>query len=221
MAITKSKYDNFIKKIVKDPDYFSKLDLSILDKPVNLLMGPNGCGKSQTLKALEEKLKKENILFIKYSTSNDAQVGTYVNDWNRDSDTYEQGILSAFRSEGERMNQLFNVWFEKQALPALLSKETKDKPIRILIDEADSGLSIDRIMNSLRGIVTVIVPTELKKKRDIQFFLTLNSYEMFEALQSEYTKNIWVPTQEVWSPKSYEDFSKPYKYYFEKVFKNA
>jgi len=212
--IDKEAFDKFIKTKKSNSDYFVNLDLDLLDAPINILTGCNGCGKSQTLKRLKNVFETQGVDYVEYSTSKDAQVSTYVNDWNTDSETYKQGMVAAFSSEGERMHQLFCVWVDKQLFPLL---HTKSKKVRVIIDEADSGLSIDRIIASLRGIASLIVPTELKLGRDIKFYLTANSYEMIEVLKSKNTKIIWVPTQQEWNPKTYEEFKEPYVYYEKEV----
>lgn len=209
--ISYDKYLEFIEKKKEDFSYHIIVPESLLSSPIVILTGCNGSGKSQTLKRLDKEWKeKYEVLF--YRTSKEGRSENYVNPWNSDSNSYARGLASCFESEGERMQDLFSLWADQVLLPKLC--KTRD-PIRVLIDEADSGLSWDKVMYSLSGISRTIVPMELEKGRDIKFIFTANSYPMIEALDSPNTKVLWVPTKEEWAPKTYEEFKEPYKYYFE------
>ena len=185
------KFDNYIKKKHKDHWFHASVDETMFKKPIVVLFGCNGCGKTRSLRALAEKYKQNNMQYVFYSTSAEGSVDYYVNGFNTDGESYKEGVIAAVSSEGEGMDRLFSVWAKQELLPALLSNK---KPVRILIDEADSGLSIDRIKRNIGGLIRTIVPTELSGGRDIQVVFTANSYELFEVLQSENTQNIWVPT---------------------------
>ena len=206
-------FDDYIKKKKENPEYYLDLDLNSVYSPLVVLTGCNGSGKTQTLKKIAKEYKKNGTQYVYYSTSHDGQVTTYVNPWNRDTKSYMEGMMTAFRSEGERMHDLFGLWCENTFFPAL---HKNNEPIKVLIDEADSGLSLDRLYFSLVGLTRTIIPMELKK-RDIKIFITANSYEMLEVLNSDLTKIIWMPTGGEWKPKSYEEFVKPYKYYYNKM----
>lgn len=212
--IDSDKFDKYIKKKKKDPEYYRKIDLDGFTYPLTILTGCNGSGKSQTLKRLREKYKEEKIDCVSYSTSRDGRPETYVNAWNQDIESYREGLMACFRSEGERMHDLFVLWAEKTLLPIL---KLSDKPIRVLIDEADSGLSLDRLYFSLRPLIETILPMELNKQRDIKIVMTANSYEMLEVLKCRYSQIIWMPTGDVWKPESYEGFASLYRYYYYKM----
>lgn len=110
----------------------------------------------------------------------------------------------------------FDKWGAQKLVPIVL-KSTE--PLWILLDEIDSGLSIDRIRQTV-SIIKMIFAGEYQKEREIQFVISCNSYELYEALQhDEFTQNIWVPTNSSFYPKSYEEFKKPYLEYYEKVHK--
>lgn len=209
--ISYDKYLEFIEKKKKDFSHHVVVPESLLNSPIVILTGCNGSGKSQTLKKLDKEWK-EKYEVLSYRTSKEGRSKNYVNPWNSDSYSYARGLASCFESEGERMQDLFSLWADQVLLPKLC--KTRD-PIRVLIDEADSGLSWDKVMYSLSGISRTIVPMELERGRDIKFIFTANSYPMIEALDSPNTKILWVPTKEEWAPKTYEEFKEPYKYYFE------
>lgn len=217
-----AKFDQWIKEKKKDSSHHKTIPLEMMDKPMIILTGCNGSGKTQTLKSLHKELGGERFSEIKskyklfyYKTSTEGQVSNYVNPFNSNADSYARGLGGAFESEGERINDFFGLWMESEVFPFFFGD--KDTPAKILIDEIDSGLSWDKVHVTLTGLISAIIPME-SKKRDIQFIVTANNYSVIEALRSEYTKIIWVPTQEEWDPQTYEEFIEPYKYYHKKMY---
>lgn len=91
------------------------------------------------------------------------------------------------------------------------------KELYIFIDEADSGLSIDRLKQSLEPL-KFIMKEEMKKGRKIHLVATCNSYEMYEIMQSDITETIWVPTKEKIELDSYTEFKRLYEYFFDKYY---
>lgn len=209
------KYKNFINKKKEQWQYYSEVTTRRIKKPITLLMGPNGTGKSMSLKNIEYEVKKKKINIVKYSTSKDdiVQKGAPAfGDWDINK------IAMAFSSEGERMVESFFDWMNTVVLKEVL---TNDKPLWIMIDEADSGLSIDRLTYTLSQLIFVIV-SEFDKGRDIKVVLTCNSWEMLECFMSnaakEYVDFIWVPTKQSIRPKNYKQFKKMYIEYFNEIF---
>lgn len=202
------KMNKFIEAKSKDGGYYTELKPSDFKKPITILIGPNGTGKSMSLRSIEYVLKKQkNINVITYSTHKDDIVNNNIS-----FDPVK--LLSAWRSEGERMTDSFIDWAQTKFIRGL---QQDNKPIWILIDEADSGLSIDRLMQSLQQIIE-ICKLELNRGRDIHFVFTCNSYEMYEVLNNELSECIWVPTKQRLKFNSYEEFKAPYIYYFENYF---
>lgn len=192
--------------------YYSKLKLSNIKLPITVLLGPNGTGKSLSLLNLDKELQLRGINFVKYSTSRDdiVQKGAPAfGNWD------PRKLACAFHSEGEKMIDSFFDWANTTMLSAIM---TSNKPLYILVDEADSGLSFDRLMESILQIIHIIV-MEVDKGRDIHLVITCNSYEMLECTRSKYTDFIWVPTKEHIKVSSYYNFKKRYIEYYDAVLK--
>lgn len=210
------KYQKFIDKKNEHWQHYSEISTKRIKKPITLLLGPNGTGKSMSLMSMNCKLQSDGINFIRYSTSRDdiVQKGAPAfGDWDVNK------IAMAFSSEGERMSESFFDWMNTSMLSQVL---TNDKPLWILVDEADSGLSIDRLVYTLSQFQFVVV-SEVKRGRDIHAVLTCNSWEMLETFMSntvkDYVDIIWVPTKESIHPRNYKAFKKLYMEYFMKVHK--
>lgn len=210
------KYQQFMDKKEKDWQFYSEITTKRIKKPITVLLGPNGTGKSMSLKGLEYSLNKSKINNIKYSTSKDdiVQKGAPAfGDWDINK------LAMAFSSEGERMVSSFFDWVNSDMLKSVL---TNQEPLWVLVDEADSGLSIDRLMLTISQFLFVVI-SEVKKGRDIHSVLTCNSWEMLECLlvkgAKDYVDIIWVPSKESIHPKTYQDFKKLYHDYFDVMFR--
>lgn len=209
------KMNNFCKKKLNQPDLYSEIELKDITYPITVLLGPNGTGKSMSLRLIKETLTEQNIKFESYSTSRDDIVSrgsSPFKNWDPSK------LICAFHSEGERMIDSFHDWANEEMLRLILKEP--DKTIYILIDEADSGLSIDRIMQSIPQLVN-ITRMEHKRGRDIHVIFTCNSYELYECLKSDITQFIWVPTKEEISFNSYEEFKDPYLNYYRQIFEEV
>lgn len=203
------KYRQFCDKKKENPDFFRCIKLKEINKPVTVLLGPNGCGKSQSIKSLEVEAKKEGYTVFTYSTSKDdcvAKTSSPFGDWD------PMKISAAFTSEGERMHTSFYYWFSEKVFPNI---KNCNKFI-MLIDEADSGLSLDRLKYSL-SVLNAMAIVEKEKGHEFKAVVTANSYEMAEIFRKETTDWIWVPTKEKINLGSYESFKKRYIEYYEEV----
>ena len=211
--INLNKMNRFISSKTKDCEYYREISVKDLETPITVLLGPNGTGKSMSLRSMKEYCKTNNIKYASYSTSNDDIVSRSApafGNWDI------SGIACAFHSEGERMCDSFFKWAETTFVRTLL--EDKQCPVYIFIDEADSGLSIDRIIQSLIPIKDIIKMDI--KHRDLHVVFTCNSYELLEVLQSDITTCIWVPTKEKIEINSYEEFKSLYMHFYEAYFED-
>lgn len=189
------------------PDHYNEVTTRSCSSPITLLIGPNGTGKSMSLRHMKESLKRRKIDYVEYSTSKDDIVQKGSNPFTG-FDPYK--LACAFHSEGERMIDSFGEWADTVFVRAVLEHK---RPLWVFIDEADSGLSIDRLWESLRQIVNIIGWEHFDKKREIHLVATCNSYEMLEVMRSKITDIIWVPTKQKIKVKSYESFKKRYMEY--------
>lgn len=194
----------------KDPNHYTQINLSDLETPITVLLGPNGTGKSMSMRLMQDECKMHNIKYASYSTSRDDIVEKSASPFGN-WDVY--GIACAFHSEGERMVDSFYKWANETMLRVLL--EDKECPVYIFIDEADSGLSLDRIIQTIRPLVNIIKLDS--KHRDIHVVFTCNSFEMYQVLTSDITTFLWVPTKEQIHIDSYEDFAYRYLEYCEEM----
>lgn len=203
------KFKEFCDKKLEHPFYHNMITLKSLTKDLVILLGPNGSGKSMSMMNLEQECKRKKINYIKYSTKQNDIVLKASNPFKMDL----KGMSCAFHSEGERMCDSFYDWCNSIMLKELLTKETD---LYILIDEADSGLSIDRLKESLEQLVHIL---ELEKQkhpnRIVKFIFTCNSYEMYEIIKTKDSKTIWLPTKEEISPRTYSQFKQRYVEYYE------
>lgn len=205
------KYSEFIDKKEKGSWFFQEVPLSMCDKKINVLCGVNGSGKSMSLRMFQEYFEKHNIKYLIYRGHIDGVGERWANVLNNDRDSsYAQGILSKLSSEGEERKMMFDLWQKKILLPQINNIEY------VLLDEVDSGLSPDRIWNSLGGLTQ-----KVKETPHLKWIITANQYEMIECLRSKDTKIIWIPTLEEWNPQSYEEFKKPYYFYIQEIYKRG
>lgn len=204
--------DEFYKKKIDDAQYYTELTMRNIKAPITVLLGPNGTGKSMSLRNINLQLQKKKINFVTYSTSKDdiVQKGAPAfGNWDVSK------IAMAFSSEGERMASSFFDWANTTMLSQIM---TNERELWLLIDEADSGLSFDRLMETLLQVVHII-QMEYDKGREIHAIFTCNSYEMAELMQSPITDFIWVPTKEHIKLGSYYKFKKRYLDYYDNVHK--
>ena len=214
--ITNRKMKSFITKKKKSPDFYSEIKLSQITKPITVLLGPNGCGKSMSIHLMKEeigndldslfkaKTKNNGKSFISYSTSGNDILEAHSGPFG---DFSPEALICAFRSEGERMTSSFFDWCGTKLVKALHSRDRK--ALYVFIDEADSGLSFDRIKQHMNQLIE-LARWEKEQGRETYLIFTCNSYEMYECLQSEITENIWVPTKETVEFNNYDEFRRPY-----------
>ena len=207
VKIDSRKFTRFINRKTNEGDFYSEIKHKDITAPITVLLGPNGSGKSMSLKGIENDLDNNDIKYVVYATSKNDIV-------ERSISFNPEEILYAWKSEGERMIGSFHKWAGSTFMRELKSS---DAPLWVLIDEADSGLSIDRLMQSFLDLIEV-VKQELARGRELHIVLTANSYEMVEVLKSDITEYIWVPTKEKITIDSYEDFKAPYIRFFNLYF---
>lgn len=205
-----AKLRSFCDQKLKNSEHHNELGIDICLSPFTILIGPNGTGKTMSLLKMEYECKKNNIKCIKYSNKHEDIVQKAGLDW----DPYK--LLCAFHSEGERICDSFDNWCETVAAKELVNNEDD---IYILLDELDSGLSPDRIENIVMTLQYVVEHEHrVHPKRNVNFIITCNSYEMLECFYKQptlclQTVTYFVPTREIVSMTSYSKFLKPFKDY--------
>ena len=203
----------FCRKKLQNQEHYNEIHWYNLFGPIVVLLGPNGTGKSTSIHNMIDELKgQDNIKVVSYSTTNDDVVKKYTNPYN----LRPEALAAAFLSEGERMHNSFFTWIEEFLLPAIL--KDRDKELYIFIDEADSGLSIDKINEAFRDLI-FIIKEEVKRGRKIHMVVTANSYELAEVFKDDYqlASYIWVPTGDYINLGSYNKFKKMYLEYYKEM----
>lgn len=192
----------------RDPEYYSEIDISMIDSPFTILLGPNGCGKSMSLRLMQQTLDNEKKKYLAYSNKNNDIVihGSYFD---------PQLIAWAFASEGERIKGSIDYFNNGEFLNKIL--KSKDD-LFIFLDEFDSGLSYDKLLNTIRTYIWIYIQEKAKNpERKLNFIFTCNSYEMLRCFRTnmDLVKCIWVPCKREVKIRTYEKFEELYQYYFD------
>lgn len=197
---------------------------------VHVLLGPNGSGKSMSLKELEEEINKvyngghssysSNPFVRAFMSDEDNKdiikpVITYKtnqDDALKKNIDFDLGkLMTAFRSEGERMDDSFAYWISDDYVPFL--QRWKPREYYMLLDELDSGLSFDRISLQILQLRGIIKNEEEVCKRKVHIILTANSYELLSVVQKVFdnVSVYWVPTRKEIHVDSYNNYIDLYK----------
>ena len=184
----------------------TRFKLSKINSKVTLHLGPNGCGKSQSIISLEEEITKlngdkpftkllsrvndeKNVPVYRFTTSKDDIV---FNNYEIDP----RKLSAAFTSEGERISSSFMDWMYNFVVPHLA--HFKPKKAYFLLDELDSGLSPDRIFLNLKLLSTIIsVHSKHVEDFDYHIVMTSNSYELIS-----FTLALFADVSAFWLPKN-------------------
>lgn len=214
--INTAKMNKFMQDKQTDPTTCNTLDFKYIDKPVTILLGPNGSGKSTTLKELAKVTSKYKVLSFS-RTKDDAVLKGAPAFGNYRPDL----LIAAFQSEGERIVTSFESWANETLVPELVKNQTQD--YLILLDELDSGLSIDRIMKEVRLIKTIVLTEHDIHKRQVKFVISANSYELVDLLKipnTDFIDIFWLPTLDKIKLDKYSDFRSLYVNYYTEMFRD-
>lgn len=209
----KEKYKKYCNQKWNDNWYYKKISLSRIKAPFTILMGPNGCGKSMSMKLMQQTLDDRGGTYLAYSNKMNDIVNRHCNafgDWDPNA------LAHAFFSEGERIKGSIDD-FNNSDFLRILNETPEDKDIYIFLDEFDSGLSFDKLRRVIKLYIW-IYGREIQKcpNRNLYFVFTCNSYEMLRCFQLDNPMMdiIWVPTGTKIEIKTYKQFEDLYSYYF-------
>ena len=216
------KFKRFCDKKYEDSEYHKEIKPDKLISDITILLGPNGSGKSMSFRSLESYFEDNNIECLRYSNKRNDIVDTCI-------DFDIRKLQCAFHSEGERIKDSIYEFGRSYFINELLSNE---KDIYVLMDELDSGLSIDSLLKIILEYIQVITLEKYKHpKRTVKLVFSCNSYEMLHSfyIALDEVKNdplyynykgyipeinlIWVPTMEYIHVSSYDSFIKRYMDY--------
>ncbi len=208
----------FCDKKKEHPDHYEVIHKHQIDMtPFTILLGPNGTGKSMSLRHLEKELDDAGQHFVRFNTANHDVV-------NSDMSFRPERLISAWNSEGERLRKSIVFWAGDYIVKELLSHKMD---LYILIDQIDSGLSLDKMAQVLDDLFYLYLAEQKKHpRRKLRFIFTANSYEFVNLMYyyceikahriGEILMQIyWVPTRSLIKRiNSYDDFAGRYIEYY-------
>lgn len=155
--------------------FFKSADLTQFESRVIPLFGPNGIGKSTLIKALEDnKLDAVTDKPTKFYSYQNARDNFKHREPRSYFESFEPWFISSKMdaqviSEGQSiiysMFDLLDCFKSHGDIP-----EEENLDYLLLLDEIDSGMSIDNIDTTMRKIKYI-----LRTRKDVQFLMSFNS----------------------------------------------
>lgn len=186
---------------------------TIETKPLTILMGPNGVGKSSILQGLAGKFERfggsgyygkcgESI-----SIENEGDYELRTLKARQDNGKYRGyfedttlDLITLFQSEGQ---STMTVFFNRLEKILKESNENGGKNVVFLIDEIDSGVSFDNVLQ-----IVGIISNVLKKFPNLQIIMTAHNYEFARRLPEN---TFWVPVGKFINMSDYEIYRMMYE----------
>ena len=172
--------------MVKDSYYgeklFDKKSFTFAENKLNILIGPNGSGKTSLLRELSDKFSSNSASWFVTSDS-----GMSARNKALGSGKFDLGSTLMGSSEGQCIVVSINTLFAriKKVRPYL---DAKDKVIWIFVDGIDSGLDIDNI-NEFKGLIMDLIKKLNKFDITVYPVLSANTYEMVYGEDCVYVKD--------------------------------
>ncbi len=209
----KNKVYNYVEHLIEEKDILTDL---------TVLIGHNGSGKTQSLRELEHSLRLKGKEVIVFGSKKDDSLSKLNLSTNQQGgDIIMSKMMTAFESEGERINSSFNYWIMETLFPYFKKWRVKGtgNDCWLLLDEIDSGLSWDRIKLLVDQLTTIQNMEKEKEGNTLKIVTTSNSYELTSILKGKGAR-IWsIPlnkdvTDEI---NTYEDFVQLYLENYKKL----
>lgn len=185
-------YDDFV---------LYKCDSFTFTPGITSLVGCNGSGKSTLLGFTEKYLEKADITYLEW---NDRQKGGYsLMDKFLNIDNNIEGLAAmVLSSEGERIVHGLGDIFPKMGS---LVRKGSGKPLVVLFDAIDSGMSVDEIIEIRSIFFDTILPDAEANNTELYIIIAANNYEWCADSRIH---NIDITTGKSLTIPSYEDFKK-------------
>lgn len=167
----KVRPDSFEEEVL----FFKEVDLTQFKNRVIPLFGPNGVGKSTLIKALEsQKVVVETNRPTKFFSYQNARDNFKVREARTYAEAYDMSFFSAkfdAKAISEGQSIIYSMFDLLDGLkPSGELKPVEGKDMLIVLDEIDSGMSIDNIDTTMRKIKYLI-----SHRNDLQFIMSFNS----------------------------------------------
>lgn len=207
------KDKKFIEQKKKSSDHYNTISTKMIHHRWTVLIGPNGTGKSMSLKNIKHELKhNKDVSVFMYSNHQENPAPQAIPPFGDIDKDYLTALVS---SEGESITIIFWKWLGKNIPYKNLINDTT--PLWLLIDELDSGLSIDRIYEQLKALSSLV--SKASMNRDIKVIISCNSYELLECIYELTDDNdiIWIPSKTHIKLPTYKQFKKLYIDYMKEI----
>ena len=160
---------------IEDILFFKEADFTEFERVIPIF-GPNGIGKSTLIRAI-----KDHVVDVKIGGAKQTAVYSYQNGTDnfkiRRARSYAENFDPVFmlsklnaQSVSEGQSIIYSMFDLLDALYPGKPLDEKEKDTLVLLDEIDSGLSIDNIDITMRKIKYIV-----RKRDNVQFIFSFNS----------------------------------------------
>ena len=162
---------------------FAKKSFNFEANKLNILVGPNGTGKTTLLRELAEKFKDNSATWF---IADDAGHKAKNKAMGRGEIQFVADLMSA--SEGEGIVTTLGTLIDRIKKFKSSTDKNKKKDLWILIDGIDSGLDMSNI-SEFKSLMARIIFSMNKLGHTVYPIISANNYEMISNEGCVYVKN--------------------------------